>query len=811
MAKKSKKTEEKRSRGGVLRYLIILVLLGGLGASYWFLRDSGEAPPEKVADTLGQALVRLKNQAVWVAPEGPGDLPAAGRSLPSWDTVVGLSKALDGADEERVAEILKQAGIKALLVDRGFPFRARRADAVLNRMTRLRFCERFNATLMADGWALYELRDKPSYSLAEKKALIDLARAGLNEPGKMPEDWVTPAGLKKREGQETEVLLTVWRGPRYRTLGRSRHRSPVRAVLKAAERAARKWHGRARAKGWPPLAEALPSSIRLQLDIGYDRGAFVDRTDRTLFYGYELGLAGLYLNRGNKTKVLPPHYPVWFGKEYYSKVLSDGRKLGSLFKITCGSRPGEQAPAERRDEHAACMKQWHYKNQDVNFGRFAAISFREREPEGQLMDLYRGVPLVPTGSLNRERALVAVEQCADNLARSIFPDGKLWPHGHRHEQKIGPEPGKSVYRYAPVSDYYSKDYNMVRHVLVPFVLARSQRFLDKPLYLERAKQSLGFLLAHSKWEDDRAFPYFKENVKMGAASVAALALVEVSSREKLSPELDKLTRGIGEFMLWMQDDNGHYKQYHVPPGHPYFGRETSIFPGEILLGVSRMYDYTKDERYRKSFEKGAEFYHKWFKDKEAKKRGDGTYGEGDRIDILQFTPWYIMAVADFYYQTKDEKYARWGIEVGHWAVDTHQVLPPRAIYPDHVGAFWQREREQPAMHGCVYTEGAAAALGLAKAIGDARAAAKFRNATLWGCRFALQLQYIPGDSDYFIKRKARSDGAFRYSVTDDHIRIDYAYHAMSSLTQALMYLDDDEWTIVTPEPDMHLPAAFPEN
>ena len=62
MAKKSKKTEEKRNRGGALRYLAILVLLGGLGAAYWFLRDSGEAPPEKVADTLGQALVRLENK-----------------------------------------------------------------------------------------------------------------------------------------------------------------------------------------------------------------------------------------------------------------------------------------------------------------------------------------------------------------------------------------------------------------------------------------------------------------------------------------------------------------------------------------------------------------------------------------------------------------------------------------------------------------------------------------------------------------------------------------------------------------------------
>ena len=804
MTKKSKNTEQKRGRGTV-RYLIILALLGGLGAAYWLLRDSGEAPPEVVADTLGSALAKLKSQVAWVAPDGPGDLPAAGRALPSWDTVVGLKQALDGPDEERVAEIMKQAGMKGLLVARNFPFRARRSDAVLNRMTRLRLCERFNATLMADGWALYLPRSKPKYALAEKKALIDLARAALVDPGKMPEDWITPPGLKQREGKTTEVLLTLWRGHRYAVLGRSQHRSPVRAVLKAAERAARKWQERAGSKGWPALPEALPT-MRLQLDIAYDRGAFVDRTDRTLFYGYELGLTGLYLTRGKQTKVLAPGYPVWFGKEYYTKGLE------SLLRIACGKKPRDSADAKRRDSYQTCEKQWHWKNQDVAFGRFAAVSFREREPEGQLMDVYRGVPLVTVQSLTRDRALAAVEQCADNLADSIYPAGELWPHGHRHEQKIGPEPGKSVYRYAPVSDYYSKDYNMVRHVLVPFVLARSQRFFDKPIYLERAKQSLGFLLAHSKWEENRAFPYFKDNVKMGAASVAALALVEVAGREKLSPELDKLTRGIGEFMLWMQEDSGHYKQYYVPPGHPYFGRETSIFPGEILLGISRMYDYTKDERYRKSFEKGAEYYYKWFKDKEASKRGDGTYGEGDRIDILQFTPWYIMAVADFYFQTTDEKYARWGIEVGHWAVDQHQVLPPRAIYPDHVGAFWQREREQPAMHGCVYTEGAAAALGLAKALGDKRDTAKFKNATLWGCRFALQLQYIPGDSDYFIKQKTRADGAFRYSVTDDHIRIDYAYHAASTLTQALLYLEDPaEWTISKPEPDMNKPAAFPEN
>ncbi|NOZ87647.1 MAG: hypothetical protein GXP49_15590 [Deltaproteobacteria bacterium] len=775
--------------------IILILLIAGVlaGAGYYYYKLYGRASKQEVADLLSNALKKHQGNVCVMAPKGDSSMPGQALKMKKAGAVPGLVQALDGPDQAKIADILRKSGLNGILVSRKFHFRDRRPDAVLNRFIRLRFCRLFNAELMAEDWVLYSLVKPLEYSRAEKKALLELARKALSRE-KTPELSFLPASLKARKNIETEVILTIWPNHRFAVMARAKLKGPIRAVLKAASRCKVKWARRQKTRGLPLLEMAMPKS-RIQIDIVHDRGRFVDRTDKVLFYGVELGLAGLYLKKDDRIKVLPPGYAVWFGKDYYTKLLK------SLMLVSCGRGKTESSKK--------CRNDWSYKDPKVDFGRFAAVSFRDREPGGGLIELYRSVPLIKMSDITRESIIKAVEAGADNMAKTVYPNGELWPHGHKQEAKLKPEPGKVVYRYAPITDYYSRDYNMVRHVLVPYTVMLANRFVPKELYRKAALASMRFFQRHCRFEKGMAYPFWNNNVKTGAAALGAVALMEYASQAELPPDLRKLAKGLEKFILFMEDKNGHFKDYHVKPGHPYYGRETTIFPGEILLGLSRLYRVFKDQEAKQGFEKGAEFYHKYFETAASRKKSDGTYSEGDALDILQFSPWYIMALEDFYRQSKDPKYAKWALEVGNWAVDNYEVLPPRAPYADHVGTFWQREREEPAMHGCVYTEGAASALGVATAAGNELMRNKFRNATLWGCRFALQLQYHHLENDFYLPFPKKADGAFRYSLTEDHIRIDYTYHALSALTQALKHLKEDEFTIVRPEPDVNVKPAFP--
>ena len=218
---------------------------------------------------------------------------------------------------------------------------------------------------------------------------------------------------------------------------------------------------------------------------------------------------------------------------------------------------------------------------------------------------------------------------------------------------------------------------MVRHCLGPFSMALTQEFVPDPKYKEKAEAGMKFIESHIRWGgpprnsdgsldetsttwngkplagEDVAIIDFAEpprgdwSAKMGAVAVAILGYTQYKRVGwKLGPEREKVLAGLANFLLYMHDEKeGWFHHYYVGTRNQYYGMRNSIYPGEILYAVARLYGETKDERYRKAFKESMKSNLDWFKQQMDQRRPDGTYEEEHRKNLVQFQPWMAMDAA----------------------------------------------------------------------------------------------------------------------------------------------------------------------
>jgi hypothetical protein len=299
---------------------------------------------------------------------------------------------------------------------------------------------------------------------------------------------------------------------------------------------------------------------------------------------------------------------------------------------------------------------------------------------------------------------------------------------------------------------------------------------------------------------DLMYVRWKDVGKMGAVAAVVMALTEmIEERPELLETYRPYLEGYWAFFRFMQKSNGSFNHYFTAPGDArYYSTETTIYPGEILFAMSRLYRLLHDEEIRRAFDSGLAYYGSWYRDEVVRTESDGTYSELRRNNLMAFVPWVSMAANDMYAQHQEQRYADIGVETSDWIARRFQFDPERTYYRAYMGSYYRVWWEQAAMHGIVYTEGTAAAFNLARRAGDRERAERMRRSTLLGCRFAVQQIIRPGIDDHFLpgaRARMRSRGGVRFSLTVSDIRTDYIYHSLSALVQTLRYLrDPSEWT-----------------
>ncbi len=376
--------------------------------------------------------------------------------------------------------------------------------------------------------------------------------------------------------------------------------------------------------------------------------------------------------------------------------------------------------------------------------RFAARQYLVRlTPRVHAVRMYRGNRVVATGKITRETLGEMIHGMGGWLLRNLGSDGRL------------------PYKYWPSRGEYSGANNTIRQFLATISLGRLARFTAREDIREAARRNLACNLgSFFRVHDGIGVIEHAGSAKLGAAALAALALLEHPEPGAYHRELGLLQRGIES--LWNPD--GSFRTFHRPRDR---NDNQNFYPGEALLFWAALYAHTSDGALLSRCARSFEFYRKWH----LSNRNPA------------FVPWHTQACALLYAQTGEERYKAFLLEMNDWLLGMQQW--ESAPCPDLRGRFYDPAHPaygpSHASSTGVYLEGLADAYRIAHASGDSARAQAYRDAIWRGLRNIRQLQFVDEVDMYYISRRERVRGAVRTEAYHNELRIDNVAHPLAAL------------------------------
>ena len=648
--------------------------------------------------------------------------------------------ALLANDEDAAATLLWAKGVRAIALHSEVGPSLDDDRRVLSRLYHHGQLSRFTLVRVGEGVYIYRLLEK-AYAFPPQVAGICVAylrhRLGGGAPARLPEiksedgRWTLMATLRSATGGRELVVAFAQDG---------KLQNALEELVSDLERTHRR---EVEGNGFPKLADGV-GDLSIEIQRVVERAYVEPRGEETLEQLWELGLDGAFMMTADKKeRGFAP------GAVAYTQALTTADQV--LRRAAEFGRMSERRPWRDDIAWLEILRTLHYME----------------IPGKGLVPLYRGVPPVPLEAVTlatvRESILLAGEWYLKNLQ----------------------DDGSVTYKFWPSENRYSDEYNHVRHTLATWNLVQAWQLDPRPEFLEGAKKALGWTNKFLKEEGDKAFYSYNNNQKLGSVVVSLLGMIELAEATE-DHQYDDLMRRMGNFSKSMQLENGSFNGYYVEPGHPYYGMENDIVPGEAALALVRLAEYFDDDSFIEGLPKYWEFYTPWFRTKAAKGSPESpwpqyTYENDTRLDLVEFGPWTVMAAEAYYRRTGDEEVAKFGLEIARWMIETYEFTSDRAPFPDYIGGYYKLSHELPAMQSFCYAEGTAAAYALALRFAPEEAPF-FEEATRETARFLLNMQY----NDLAIYPFSRGDevrGGIRYAMNETKVRIDYVYHGQSSLVQ----------------------------
>ncbi|MBN2531146.1 MAG: hypothetical protein JXR76_32475 [Deltaproteobacteria bacterium] len=705
-------------------------------------------------------------------------------------------------DDEVVANKLAAEGYNYVLYDRTFggrpkPWIEETMGQVSTRMRDAVSLHWFYPVVLGSRYALYRRVNPFEIEKYVKRRLTKRVRAMFS--GETPEDYSFDLPLDATGDSEHRVIVSLRKRSEPLVKGRKlvkrmSHGPTLMAALDGAvKRVAEDWKetvSYVRKEFDAVLDGDLKKEIdnlEIEIDVIYHQCYLSDRDPESLVWYQELGLEGLMLaERGGKKEVhyLEPSYGVTM--EPKSEVVFLERMLKKA-KLSQFLREANRAKI--RKNRGTVLNELDFKADSAfDFKRFRSVNWLERPKEKgrDIVEIYRGVPLKTIWDVSYSSLIKSLELGSGWLINNQTPDGQ-----YRYKYEPLNKPGR---RWTPGG-------NIVRHALNPYTLLMVNKLQQKKEYVESAKKGIDFSLKFLRRKDNRCVICHRDpparyyNAKLNAVAVTILSILKLGDVADISDYRDELSC-MAEEMLYMQDKNGHYRQYDVPDDHPYYGAESTIHAGEFIFVLARLYSYFKDKRFKEACDKSIDFYMKAWNKLVKERTPEGIYDEEHRVNLIGIVPWLVTAMEDLHRTTGEARYADLGLMAQDWIDDEFFWWQHRAQYPDYVGASFKTHRELPAVNSCQYAEGASAAYAIAKRVG--RDIEMRRQVVVHSMRYCLQVQHDGYDSTYFVPDPDDAMGGFKYTLGHLRVRNDYNYHAMAAIAQAAEYLEPDDYPSVRP-------------
>ncbi len=366
------------------------------------------------------------------------------------------------------------------------------------------------------------------------------------------------------------------------------------------------------------------------------------------------------------------------------------------------------------------------------------------------VELFRGSTIVePSRALERSRAADLGDGVGRWMLANISPEGAL------------------PYKYWPSRGEESPADNAIRRFLATLALARLGKLRGNARFSEAARENLRFNLRRYFKVIARGHGAIVERsgAKLGAAALAALAILETDTVGEFSEELSLLAAGIDS----LAHEELGFRTFFFPSERD--GENWNFYSGEALLFWA-----------------------------EAARRGLPTAPSIDRCAATlercrsrhlrkrnpAFVPWHTQVCASLFAQTGHPAFAEFAFEMNDWLLPMQQW---EGLAPDLRGRFYDPKRPEfgppHAASTGAYLEGLADAFALARALGDHARASAYERALSRGLRSLRQLQFRDERDAFYISRRTRVLGALRTEVYDNAVRVDSAAHALLAAIKVL--------------------------
>ena len=367
--------------------------------------------------------------------------------------------------------------------------------------------------------------------------------------------------------------------------------------------------------------------------------------------------------------------------------------------------------------------------------------------------LYRGSPLV---SAARDGG----RDYADDLAAGIA----AWMV--RNQAADGSLP----YKYWPSRGTESPADNAIRRFLASLALARFGELRGSAEIRRAATRNLRHNLTRYFRPIGGGSGAIVEDTgaKLGAAALAALAILESPASREFGPELEMLAAGVESLA---GGDRG-FRTFFFPAERD--GSNWNFYSGEALLfwaeAMRRGAEFAPTlERYSEIFERCRNQHY--------------------RTPNPAFVPWHTQACASLFAQTGRGEFADFALEISDWLLPMQQWDERPDLPLDLRGRFYDPRRpEYGPPHAAstgAYLEGLTDALVLAKTVGEGARAAAYERAVARGLRSLRQLQFRDDRDAFYVSKRNRVIGALRTEAYDNAVRIDSAAHALAAAVNLL--------------------------
>ncbi len=302
------------------------------------------------------------------------------------------------------------------------------------------------------------------------------------------------------------------------------------------------------------------------------------------------------------------------------------------------------------------------------------------------------------------------------------------------------------YEYDLKTGEYSIFQHPLRELGALWSIGKLAKYSGDVRYTDLARKGFLYFEQFLKVDEKNDFIYLNiapEAIKLGYSDFLILSLLEIDYPQK-DYYLEKLANGI----LYLQNADGSFRTL-------FYSDETNsnidYYPGEALLALVSLYEYSPNEKYLAAAEKAFPYYVNYWRNNKN----------------TAFTPWQTRAYAKLYQINKNPELIKFIFEMNDYMVE-------REEHSSNCDDFKFKDE----MAGSAWFEGVTTAYEIARVAGDEKRAGCYRN-------------YAKDAADYLIARQIKNvfnpktNGGF--IGANQELRVDGNQHAIMGLMDALKF------------------------